>query len=161
MQTVVVPGVHVCPAMAEGRLPDDLAAALREAAGHARMLSICTGAFVLAAAGLLDGHPATAHWMHAATFRRLGASGYLARTVRRLDETTAATASTDPLATLTTRERQVAHALATGMTNKEIAEHLYVSVTTVNFHVRNILAKLGLRSRRELRALSRRRPVKS
>lgn len=97
----------------------------------------------------------------AATFRRLGASGYLARTVRLLDETTAATASTDPLATLTTRERQVAHALATGMTNKEIAEHLYVSVTTVNFHVRNILAKLGLRSRRELRALSRRRPVKS
>jgi len=71
VQTVVVPGVHGGPAMAEGRLPDDLAAALREAAGHARMLSICTGAFVLAAAGLLDGHPATTHWMHAATFRRL------------------------------------------------------------------------------------------
>ncbi|WP_236609557.1 response regulator transcription factor [Leifsonia xyli] len=49
------------------------------------------------------------------------------------------------------------------MTNKEIAERLYVSVTTVNFHVRNILSKLGLRSRRELRALDalRRRPVKS
>jgi DNA-binding CsgD family transcriptional regulator len=39
------------------------------------------------------------------------------------------------------------------MTNKEIAERLYVSVTTVNFHVRNILAKLGLRSRRDLRGL--------
>ena len=38
------------------------------------------------------------------------------------------------------------------MTNKEIAEHLYVSVTTVNFHVRNILAKLRLSSRRELRS---------
>jgi len=62
-----------------------------------------------------------------------------------------------------TRERQVAHALAAGMTNKEIAERLYVSVTTVNFHVRNILAKLGMRSRRELRALAlpRRRPVRS
>jgi transcriptional regulator GlxA family with amidase domain len=70
-RTVVVPGVHGGPAMAEGRLPDDLAGALRAAAGHARMLSICTGAFVLAAAGLLDGHPATTHWMHAATFRRL------------------------------------------------------------------------------------------
>ncbi|MGO4537021.1 LuxR C-terminal-related transcriptional regulator [Leifsonia sp. 2MCAF36] len=97
----------------------------------------------------------------AATFRRLGASGYLARCVRLLDEATVAPSTADPLATLTTRERQVAHALAAGMTNKEIAERLYVSVTTVNFHVRNILSKLGLRSRRDLRALSRRRPVKS
>jgi transcriptional regulator GlxA family with amidase domain len=70
-QTVVVPGVHGGPAMAEGRLPDDLDRTLRAAAGHARMLSICTGAFVLAAAGLLDGHAATTHWMHAAAFRRL------------------------------------------------------------------------------------------
>jgi transcriptional regulator GlxA family with amidase domain len=70
-QTVVVPGVHGGPAMAEGRLPDDLDRTLRAAAGHARMLSICTGAFVLASAGLLDGHAATTHWMHAAAFRRL------------------------------------------------------------------------------------------
>ena len=39
------------------------------------------------------------------------------------------------------------------MTNKEIAERLYVSVTTVNFHVRNILSKL-VSSRRDLRTLS-------
>jgi len=97
----------------------------------------------------------------AATFRRLGASRYLARCVRLLEEATVPSTTADPLATLTTRERQVAHALAAGMTNKEIAERLYVSVTTVNFHVRNILSKLGLRSRRDLRTLSRRRPVKS
>lgn len=104
----------------------------------------------------------------ATTFRALGASGYLIRTARALDrlrstapETGAeAAAASDPLASLTTRERQVAHALAAGMTNKEIAERLYVSVTTVNFHVRNILGKLGLRSRRDLRglALGRRSP---
>ena len=35
------------------------------------MMSICTGAFVLAAAGLLDGRPATTHWLHTAAFRRL------------------------------------------------------------------------------------------
>ncbi|MEN2737049.1 LuxR C-terminal-related transcriptional regulator [Microbacterium sp. X-17] len=111
----------------------------------------------------------------ATTFRSLGASSYLARAAQHLDALRSALSGTadgergsddgigDPLASLTTRERQVAHALAAGMTNKEIAERLYVSVTTVNFHVRNILAKLGMRSRRELRslALPRRRPVRS
>ncbi|WP_460632523.1 helix-turn-helix transcriptional regulator [Leifsonia lichenia] len=95
----------------------------------------------------------------AETFRRVGASGYLARCARLLEELTvsggaAEDAPSDPFAPLTTRERQVAYALAAGMTNKEIAERLYVSVTTVNFHVRNILAKLELSSRRDLRKLS-------
>ncbi|RFU21233.1 GlxA family transcriptional regulator [Geodermatophilus marinus] len=69
--TVVVPGVYGGPAMSEGAVPGELAAALRDAAAHARMVSICTGAFVLAAAGLLDGRPATTHWMHTAAFRDL------------------------------------------------------------------------------------------
>lgn len=66
--TVLVPGIHGGTAMLEGRIPDALAEALQ---GHARIMSICTGAFVLAAAGLLDGRPATTHWMNVARFRSL------------------------------------------------------------------------------------------
>ncbi|MDQ1575011.1 MAG: hypothetical protein QOH55_161 [Microbacteriaceae bacterium] len=105
---------------------------------------------------------AVAALQRAATiFRRLGAADYLGRCtaeitilVRAGALQEAAALSDDPFGELTTRERQVAHALVAGMTNKEIAERLYVSVTTVNFHVRNILAKLGLSSRRELRRLT-------
>jgi DNA-binding CsgD family transcriptional regulator len=97
----------------------------------------------------------------ASIFRRLGASDYLRRCTAELEKladggalAAAIAPPEDLFDRLTTRERQVAHALAAGMTNKEIAERLYVSVTTVNFHVRNILAKLGLSSRRDLRRIT-------
>jgi transcriptional regulator GlxA family with amidase domain len=76
-RTVVVPGVYGGTAMTDGTVPPELAEALRAAAGHARVVSICTGAFVLAAAGLLDGRPATTHWMHTQAFRRLFPSVHL------------------------------------------------------------------------------------
>jgi transcriptional regulator GlxA family with amidase domain len=68
--TVIVPGIMGGPMVREGRIPPELRDALREAAGHARMVSVCTGSSVLAAAGLLDGRPAATHWRDADAFRR-------------------------------------------------------------------------------------------
>ena len=56
---------------APGEFPAPLLAALRAAAARgSRVLSVCTGAFVLAAAGLLDGRRCTTHWMYAADLAR-------------------------------------------------------------------------------------------
>ncbi|MBT2233920.1 GlxA family transcriptional regulator [Nonomuraea sp. NEAU-A123] len=66
--TVLVPGIHAGRAMKDGTIPPHLRDALH---GHERIMSICTGAFVLAAAGLLDGRPATTHWREAEHFAEL------------------------------------------------------------------------------------------
>jgi ATP/maltotriose-dependent transcriptional regulator MalT len=48
---------------------------------------------------------------------------------------------------LSPREREVLRLLATGQSNRAIAEDLFISVPTVKVHVRSILTKLGLESR--------------
>jgi DNA-binding CsgD family transcriptional regulator len=59
---------------------------------------------------------------------------------------------------LTPREQEVLELLGHGLTNADIAARLYVSRRTVEHHVSNILAKLGLHTRAEAAAYSIRHP---
>ncbi|MCX2899251.1 transcriptional regulator FtrA [Pseudomonas mandelii] len=60
-RTIIIPGWRDRSAP----VPEPLLAALRQAhARGARLLSICSGVFVLAASGLLNGHGATTHWRY-------------------------------------------------------------------------------------------------
>ncbi len=72
--------------------------------------------------------------------RELGATGETAR--RRAAET---------LDDLTAQEARIARLAGDGHTNPEIGERLFLSPRTVEWHLRNVFAKLGVSSRRELR----------
>lgn len=60
----------------------------------------------------------------------------------------------DPGEGLTPREREVLRLVAAGSTNREIASELFVSENTVNFHVKNIFAKLHLKNRAQAAAFA-------
>ncbi|MFC4125166.1 GlxA family transcriptional regulator [Nocardia rhizosphaerae] len=66
--TVVIPPFSDCDADIDW-LPAELAAAMALIPPTARIVTICTAAFVLAALGLLDDRPATTHWKQADRFR--------------------------------------------------------------------------------------------
>ncbi|RAG82152.1 AraC family transcriptional regulator [Streptacidiphilus pinicola] len=70
--TVIVPAsFELGPVFTDGRLTPELERALGFVRPGTRVVSICTGSFVLAAAGLLDGRRATTHWRYTDRFRQL------------------------------------------------------------------------------------------
>jgi cyclohexyl-isocyanide hydratase len=72
-------GFGVSQAMAD---PETIAFVKRQAAGARFVTSVCTGAFVLGAAGLLQGKRATTHWAYRPLLEKVGAIPVAARVVR-------------------------------------------------------------------------------
>ncbi|MFF1705400.1 GlxA family transcriptional regulator [Streptomyces sp. NPDC058252] len=89
--TVVIPAIT--PESVTAELPDDVLAALALIRPGTRIVSICTGAFVLAAAGLLDGRRATTHWQLADEFRRTFPRVFLDPDVLFVDDDTVLTSA--------------------------------------------------------------------
>lgn len=65
-----------------------------------------------------------------------------------------APASASGHAGLTRREREILELLGQGLSEREMADHLHIGTRTVEFHVANILSKLGAGNRREAVALA-------
>jgi DNA-binding CsgD family transcriptional regulator len=91
-----------------------------------------------------------------AELARIGASIFVARcdsiiaTTSRLLEDAAAS---NPITVLSEQQQRVARLVSHGYTSNEIAPMLGVSKKTVDFHVGNILARLGVTNRREIRRI--------
>lgn len=60
---------------------------------------------------------------------------------------------------LSVREREVLTLVAAGLTNKGIAERLYISPNTVKTHVASLLNKLNMQTRVQLAALAASQPA--
>ncbi|GAA3047673.1 AAA ATPase domain-containing protein [Actinokineospora globicatena] len=84
-------------------------------------------------------------------FRRTGATTWQRRAEQELRATGLAINTEPTTDTLTAQQLEVANLAATGLTNKEIAERLFLSPRTVSAHLYRVFPKLGITSRSALR----------
>jgi DNA-binding CsgD family transcriptional regulator len=87
-------------------------------------------------------------------FSRFGAEAFAERARRELLATgeTVRRHTSETRDVLTQQEAQIARLAAEGQTNPEIGAQLFISPRTVEYHLRKVFTKLGLGSRKELRA---------
>ena len=85
-------------------------------------------------------------------FTRMGAEAFARRAERELLATgeRAHPRTVDTLDQLTPQETQIARLVANGHTNREIAAQLFISTSTVEYHLRKAFRKLGVKSRTQL-----------
>ncbi|BCJ47056.1 transcriptional regulator [Actinoplanes ianthinogenes] len=85
-------------------------------------------------------------------FEDMGAPAFAERARLELQAAgeTARRRDADSAGDLTTQEAAIAALARDGLTNPEIAERLFVSTSTVDYHLRKVFRKLGIASRREL-----------
>jgi DNA-binding CsgD family transcriptional regulator len=85
-------------------------------------------------------------------FERMRAEPWAERTRGELRATgeTARKRDASTVDQLTAQELQISRYVAEGMSNKEIAAHLFLSPRTIDSHLRNVFSKLGIRSRTQL-----------
>jgi DNA-binding CsgD family transcriptional regulator len=86
-------------------------------------------------------------------FSRMGAEAFAERARRELLVTgeTARQRAVGSGDGLTAQEAQIAQLAGAGLTNQEIGTQLFISAHTVEWHLRKVFAKLGIKSRRQLR----------
>jgi DNA-binding NarL/FixJ family response regulator len=92
--------------------------------------------------------------LHAALnlFEEVGAESWASRARAELRGSGLSAQRNDPslLDQLTPQELQVARLVGAGASNKEVAAQLFLSPRTIDFHLRNVFAKLGITSRMQL-----------
>ncbi|MFD7293072.1 ATP-binding protein [Streptomyces sp. NPDC059897] len=88
-----------------------------------------------------------------AVFRRLGAQPWAARSQSELRAAgdRSGPAEPDAFATLTAQQQEIVRLAARGLTNREVAEKLYLSPRTVGSHLYRAFPKLGITARAQLR----------
>jgi DNA-binding NarL/FixJ family response regulator len=86
----------------------------------------------------------------AANGNALIAPSVTARLLEAFADAGPAATPVQPLEALTEREEQVLAAVATGCTNSEVADRLYITLSTVKTHITSLMNKLGARNRVEI-----------